>query len=53
MLELLTNEELDQVTGGVDAKEYCATLRELAKANFDTWDQEVQESWADAYMTYC
>ena len=53
MLELLSNEELDQVMGGVSQEEYCATLRVLMKANFDSWDEGEQQAAADAYMKHC
>ena len=51
MLELLSNEELDQVMGGVSAKEYCKTLGTIM-ANNDL-EGGAADAARDSWNTHC
>lgn len=53
MLDLLSNEELEQVKGGVTQEEYCDGLDQLIEDNWDDWSDGEKKSAADAYSDNC
>lgn len=51
-MKKLTNGELLNLQGGVSREEYCATLKMLIGANFDTdnWDDDQRNAATDHGM---
>lgn len=52
-MKKLTNGELLNLQGGVSREEYCATLKMLIGANFDTdnWDDDQRNAATDAWRS--
>ncbi|MGQ1948825.1 hypothetical protein ACT3CD_17165 [Geofilum sp. OHC36d9] len=53
MSDLLSNEELEQVNGGVSKEDYCATLNDLIENNWGEWSDGERLSAANAYSDNC
>jgi hypothetical protein len=53
MLDLLSNQELEQVMGGTSKEDYCDTLSMLIEHNWGSWSDGERSSAADAYSAHC
>lgn len=49
----LSNEQMQQIAGGVSREEYCRLLAEAFKNNADSWDIGSWEGFAYGWNTYC
>lgn len=53
MLEVLNLQEMNEIKGGVSREEYCDTVSNLIRDNWDNWSDSERHSASSAYSKHC